>query len=869
MAAASLLERQSALHALEGYLAEATTAVGRVVGLGGEAGIGKTALLRRFCADVADRARVLVGSCDATSTPRPLAPLLDMVDALGPTVRAALETADRRAPVFDALLRSLRDTRRVTVIAFEDMHWADEASLDLLRFLGRRLDGARILAIVTYRDDEVGPRHPLRAVFGDLATTGIVRRLHLSPLSLAAVEDVVRGTTIDPVALHRATGGNPFFVTEVAAADDGTVPESVRDAVAARAARLAPGARSALDTAAVLGGELDPERLTALGASPADLDACLSAGLLETHGPSLAFRHQLAEEAVRALLPPERLRALHRAVLADLERRPEARQNLARMTHHAVAAGDGEAVLRLAPAAAREAARLGAHREAHAQLRRALPYRHALEPRARADLLDAYARECSVVDDPPALKLALREATDLWRSIDDRRRWGQDLQRLAMVHVSNGENDRADETLRDALEVLEVEGPGPELAAAVRYHAHLRMLDRDHAAAVDLGRRAVALARDLGSGAHEVLALNTLGGALLMAGAPEARAVLKSSAELADRLGLPERVVDAALMLGSGLGELHAFEEAETSLRDAVHGAEAIEYDAARRYAVAWLAVTRMHRGDWREAADLASTVVGREPLSVLPVALAQLVLGRVRARRGDPGVEDALDEALSLVLPSGTLQRVAPVRAARAEAAALAGRADAVRDEARAAYELALERGHPWFVGELGYWRWTVGDLDTLPACAATPYALQVAGRPIEAAAEWASLGCPYERARALTETQGVDQVREAHAIFSELGARPAAALAARRLRNLGARGVPRGPRADTAAHPAGLTARESEVMTLLAAGLRNAAIAARLGVSPRTVDHQVSAVLTKLDVRTRTEAVAEAHRLGLIPPT
>lgn len=350
----------------------------------------------------------------------------------------------------------------------------------------------------------------------------------------------------------------------------------------------------------------------------------------------------------------------------------------------------------------------------------------------------------------------------------------------------------------------------------------------------------------------------------------EARACLAECVELATRSDLPHGVADAHSMLGSGLGELHAFPEAETALREAIRCAEAADYEKEHRYATAWLALVRLHRGAWQEGAELALRVIGRTPVSPLSEVMAWIALGRIRARRGDPDAQLALAEAWALAEPTGTLQRVAPVRAARAEAAVLAGHPDIARAEARAAYDLAADRRHPWFVGELGYWRWKVGDLASLPAFAAEPYALQVSGRAAEAAAAWQALDCPYERARALAESPRIDLVLEAHAAFVELGARPAVGAAARRLRELGMHGVPRGPRATTSAHPAGLTPREAEVLRWLVEGRRNAEIAERLGVSPRTVGHQVSAILAKLGVRTRTEAAAEAHRLGLLgPPT
>jgi DNA-binding CsgD family transcriptional regulator len=219
-----------------------------------------------------------------------------------------------------------------------------------------------------------------------------------------------------------------------------------------------------------------------------------------------------------------------------------------------------------------------------------------------------------------------------------------------------------------------------------------------------------------------------------------------------------------------------------------------------------------------------------------------------------------ALDESLDLLLKQGFRQREGLIRAARAEAAWWAGDRKRTLEEARAVFDLALTHKQPWYVGELAFWMWRVGESVTLPEWAARPYALHLAGDWRGAAAEWERMGCPYEQARALADGDAEAQAA-ALAIFDRLGARPAAEALRAKMQAAGAV-IPRGPRAATRENPFGLTARQSQILALLADGLTNAQIAARLHLSPKTVDHHVTAILTKLNVHAREEAAALAKR-------
>src|SRR5262245_59836447 len=291
-----LVERDDLLARLDGWSREAET-TGRLVLIGGEAGAGKTSLARAFVEERSDGFRVLWGACDPLSTPRPLAPFRDMA----PLAETLEEERDKHG-LLTALLGELSVE---TVMVVEDAHWADGATLDALRFIGRRVTGTRSVVLVTYRDDEVGADHPLRAVLGDLATAPGCERLHVPPLTPEGIRALTAGAALDADHLHRVTGGNAFYVTEVLASRDWSVPLSVTDAVLARVSRIPADARALVDLVSVAPGGLEPDIAEGmLGGVGAALDEAVGRGVLVLSGPRVTFRHELARLAIEGAIAP-------------------------------------------------------------------------------------------------------------------------------------------------------------------------------------------------------------------------------------------------------------------------------------------------------------------------------------------------------------------------------------------------------------------------------------------------------------------------------------------------------------------------------------------------------------------------------------
>jgi DNA-binding CsgD family transcriptional regulator len=853
-----LLERDYALRQLQAALQDAAAGQGRMVLVGGEAGIGKTALVEWFTAGHRASTRVLWGGCDALFTPRPLGPLYDIAAQMQGDLLTLLTSQTNRTVLFSSFLNDLQ--KCPSILIFEDIHWADEATLDVLTFLGRRLQHIPSLVILTYRDDQIGLRHPLRLVLGDLATFAATRRIALSPLSETAVGQLVGGGALDPAALHRQTGGNPFFVAETIAAGGG-IPTSVRDAVLARAARLSESGRAVLEAAAVIGQRSEPGLLAEVaGAEALAIAECIDMGVLIAQGEALAFRHELVRQTILETIAPQQRLLLHRRALEGLKVSAPSGNDLARLAHHAEAANDATAVLQYAPAAAREAIAVSAHREAAAQYARTLRFAHNLPAEDRARLLEAYAHECNITDKRTEGIAARRRALELWRTLGNTLKQGENLALLAIMYSGIGQTAEAEQANRAAIELLEALPASRELALAYRTEATLRMFSQDTAEAIAWGKKAIALAEQFQD--YETLAMadNIIGYAQILFDYAQGRQALERSLAVARQAGLDVRIANAYASLGSASIEVYQFLRAERDLSEGIAFTLERDLDAARLYMQAWLALTYLHLGRWSEAADTATHVLQHPGVSAISRIVALVAIGRLRARQGAPGAEEALDEALALAEQMDHLQRLGPVWIARAEAAYLSGSCAEQPAKAQAVYDLAVDKRHPWFTGELGFWRWRLGDQVALPAWTAHPFALQIAGDWRTAANEWELLACPYEQAIALSDGDHAAQVR-ALDILERLGARPAADMVRQKLRR-----IPERKREREAF--GGLTGRERVVAMLISTGKSNREIAAAMTVRVKTVETYVTRILTKLGFESRVQIAMWTVDQGLYHP-
>ncbi|MHA6731604.1 helix-turn-helix transcriptional regulator [Devosia sp. A369] len=860
----TLLERATQFEQLNTLLTAAISGRGGIAAVCGEAGAGKTSLVAGFAGAAAGIARVLRSACEDLSVPDPLGPLYDLArEANWTLVRSG---ADRQGlSLFSDALEAFQSDERPTLLLIEDLHWADEATLDFVRFVGRRIVQSNIVLVLTARTDSGDGQRRLRRALAGIPADHVLR-IDIPLLTQSAVAELVHASGGDAQTIYRATAGNPFFVTELLrAGSDTQLPPNVRDMVLARAEHLSPGARRALDAVSVFPRQAEATvlRMVYGAGSAAPLAECVASGMLEDLGQAFAFRHEIARDAVALALAPSLRRDLNGRVLAAL--RAGDGVPVARLVHHALEANDAAAVAKFAPLAAAEASRVGAHRQAAAHYETALKQADSFNVDARADLLERYAFECHLLGKLQDAVDAASRACQLRQGQGDRLKEGDGLRWLSRYSYVLGDRAAADQYGLRAIELLETVPPGPERAMAYSNQSQLAMLGGDVEETLRHGAAAIRLAETFGRADIVCHALNNIGTSEAWTDVEQSRQHLDRSLQLALDGDLQEHAARA--FTNSAWMEIGvlAFPRAAAFLKTGIEYCVEHDIDTWRDYMRGWRAELFLRQGNWSEADAAASEVLGNEDATPLMRYPAATVLARLRIRRGDQPTGELMAE-LSRYLEKGMeLQRLAAYAVVLAEQAWVGqGDSNEALRQLKRAQDLATSRA---LFGELTFWRHLLAP-DTPPGDTtgmAAPYRLYFAGDWRAGAAKWSALGAPYDQALALLGGDEAAQ-HEALAIFQSLGANTVVQHVRRLMRRRGLKRIGRGPSRTTRANQAGLTEREMEVLHLLGRGCSNKAIAAQLDISPKTVDHHVTALLGKLDVASRGEATARARDVGLI---
>lgn len=866
----TLTGRERELDQLAAMAAGARGGRGGAVMVCGESGAGKTTFVEEFVRGLADDTRVLWGACDPLSTPRPLGPLRDLAHGFSATTRAQLVESTQPYDIFVSVFDELRSPPSVLVL--DDLQWADQGTLDLCRFLLRRAAQSSLLTIGILRDDELGVTHPLRGLLGDVARSPHAHSLTVPPLTVDTIATLVGDRDVDPAWLHRITGGNAFFVCEMLdhdCSDGADLPTTVRDAILARTADLDATAWDLLHLLTCAPGAIGDRLLVGLGVTLPALRALDQAKLIRRNARGVAFRHDLCRRAIASVIPPGAEPGLHRKFIDVLD--DAAGRDPAVLTHHALGAGDTTLVAAAAAEAGRAAARAGAHTQACEFFQIALRHGGLHDDATEAELLELLAAEYYLTDRLADAINACRRAMLLRRAMGSPVGVSANHHALAVYEWYSGNRAAADRHAADAVTALEAvasESDSPEmvqLGHALAMQAFLAV----QASHIDDAQRTLARARAIVTATGDAdlsVRVELIGHyCAILHGDNDARHRLLSI------LASAPRHIDETF--SSGYTNLTYFDVEQRRLGPAgdLLGESIplmVEHDLpiCRMVQLGSRSRRGLLVGDW-DAALADADVVLNSPSAPLARVWPLLIRGIVTLRRTGADTGD-IDEAWELACRFGEMIRMLPAACALAERTWLTGVRDSRLERSRSLLETAPVTGLEWARGELAAWSHRLGAHPPGPSVAgvAEPYALLLEGRFDAAVAAFECLSTPYDAALALVDEGVAASTRRALDVFDRLGADAVAAKVRSDLRAAGAAAVPGPRRATTLGNPAGLTNRQVDVLRLLADGLTNAELADRLFLSVKTVDHHVSAILTKLDVTKRRDAVRRARETGIL---
>lgn len=902
-----LVERDAQLQILKSYLGEAAEGHGRLVFVAGEAGIGKSALVNALTQASSDAARVAVAYCDGSATPAPLSPLRELLPVLPPDiwpqdeVRSAAAgnsmwltpQGPSRQDLFNRLLAALHDPphRQGTqgspvppgplvpyLVVIEDIHWADQATLDLLLFLARRIHTCRALVVVTFRNEDLDASVGLRLLLGEAASATGSRRVTVPPLSLGAVAALVAGVTRwknasqqDAARLYELTQGNAFYVTEVLASGVEAVPDQCRDAILARMATLSPPAARALELVALAGARVEVDVLEdVLTDGLAALDEALARGLLVESQGVITFRHELARLVVEEHVTVGKRTHQHRRLYAALLARDV---DPARLAAHADLGELSREAVEHATKAGFAASSLGAHREAARQFQRALRHAQrcansAIEEEDLADLHWSLGYELYMTGRTAEAAEAVVSAREIWERHGSSVRVGDAWRCLSRLLWFEGHHDEAHDAGQRALKVLEgVGGPTtPQLAYAYSNMTQLQMLTSDGVATRHWGARTLELIDGLEDDpsrtelrSHALTSLGTM--EVVDGDAQRGIAMLEEGLSMARVSDLHEHAARAYVNLTSTAIAQRRLADARRHLTEGLEYCTERDLDSWTHSLMEGDADVCLLAGDLDGTESRARALLDRPSLPRTHAYDPLLLLSFVAGRRGSGDPAPLVERARALAEEMGEVQILAPLTELRCELAWLAGRDAEASDVALESVALVETADCRWNRGAVLRW------LDPHVRSAvhrevAPPFAAELDGRWREAASMWDELGCPFDQGLALARSGDPELLIEASGIFERMGAYAGASRCRDDLRRMG-HPVPRSPRSATLAHPQGLTARESEVAEMLRAGLSDSEIADRLTISRRTAEHHVSSILAKLGVASRRELVARPAAL------
>jgi DNA-binding CsgD family transcriptional regulator/tetratricopeptide (TPR) repeat protein len=563
----------------------------------------------------------------------------------------------------------------------------------------------------------------------------------------------------------------------------------------------------------------------------------------------------LARISIEESLSESRRIKLNSQVLNALIEQKNIDHFLARIVHHAAKAQISESIIKYAPLAAMQASQLGAHNQAVKHYQIALQYDNQISTEQKLTLLEGLAYECFLVGRVTDAISASEEALLILKHYPDTNREGEIYRRLSRIFWYDCQDEKGEEYLNKAIQIFEQLPPSRFLAMAYSNKSQTYSIREDSESTIRWGEKALALARELNDKEVEVHALNNIGCAKLTTEDKSGESDLLRSLEISIENNFFEHATRAYVNLGS-----INLQQRNLQIADK-YFSKGMEYGNEKDIYVYSLCIaghyakTKLHFGLWDESIELANYVLKQKSAPPGNTVMPLNVLAIIRMRRNDPGALKLIEETMKMALSMGEIEKIVSIFSSKAELFWLQNKLNEFSDELNSIYLKVLKSNNPWAIGEIAYWLWKADRLIEIPKIIAKPYLLQIQGKWKEASNVWGELHCPYERALALSEGDE-DAMKKSIEIFEKLGASATVQVIKQKMRESGIRSIPKGPRQTTRENFAGLTARQMDVLKLVASGLSNSEIADNLYISTKTVDHHISAIFSKLNIHSRIEA-------------
>jgi ATP/maltotriose-dependent transcriptional regulator MalT len=862
-----LIERTEFLNALSTKFENITNGEGHCVFVSGEAGIGKTSLVKAFCMEQKAECNIFQGACDALFTPRPLAPLYDIMWQVNSNMWSDSHSIEERSTLFTEFFRELSIQNKKIIIVFEDIHWADEATLDFIKFFARRITQLQCLFILTYRDNEIHSRHPLRTVLGQLPPDSFTQ-LQLTPLSREAVEKMAVEKGYCGENVYNISGGNPFYVNEILASYSMGVPDNIKNAILSTYNIAGEKTKQVWELLSVIPGNFEVKYLEKFDPLyAAAIENCIDTKILIINNGYINFKHELFRRTIESSLSPLKRISLNKKVLEIHQAVFEQNHEIERIIHHAKNANEYDTVVHYAPIVAKQAASLGAHIEASKLYMTAIEYYQGNDKDVLLGLYESYAYECYLTNQVEDAIIYTVRVLNMWKEKNDTEQKGNSLRFLSRLWWLAGNSANAEKFAWLAIDTLSELPSSTTKAMAYSNMSQLKMLFDQADECIEWGEKAIAIAKELNDEQTLSHALNNVASVYIYMPCSQQKGIdlLQQSLAIALKNSFHEHVARAYSNMGSNGLKMKNYPLAKKVLDEGIKYCEERGLESSRSIMLSVKALVELETGDWKKAYSIAERLLNAEQhLSTFTISLWN-VMATIKMRSGEEDAVETLFDSTKEAFASTELQRIIPTMVSSLEYEWLTGKPFIKKEDFDRAAAMIRESIYTIEKNEFFFWAQKAGRNYLPLAEIYEGYDVSCIKKVQQAAMLWKKAGSPYTQAIILFEGSEADK-KDAIKIVHDLGATAVYEKMKMEMRMSGIKSIPRGIRKSTQLNPALLTGREMDVLQLLKEGLQNKEIGNKLFISPKTVDHHISSILFKLDVNSRAKAVQEAGKLEII---